>query len=155
MKKVQTLIYLSLPFLIANCTTIVCSSKQSVRFTSNPTSATILIDSFEVGKTPFESRLTRNSKHTIVIKMEGYQDYELTMTRKFNGWYIGNLVFGGIIGLIVDPITGAICTLSPADVRAELVKGAAVSKTKDNIYIEVSLKKAPGSVKIGELTKIK
>lgn len=31
-----------------------------------------------------------------------------------NGWYIGNLLFGGIIGLlIVDPATGAMWTLIP------------------------------------------
>jgi hypothetical protein len=154
MKKVQTLIYIALPFCIASCATIVSGSKQTVRFTSNPLHATILIDSFEVGKTPFESRLARNQKHSIVIKLDGYQDFELQMTRKFNGWYIGNIVFGGLIGLIVDPLTGAICTLSPSEVRAQLSKGTVITKTKDDIYIAVSLTKNPDAIKVGQLTKV-
>jgi hypothetical protein len=90
-----------------------------------------------------------------LIKLEGYQDFELQMTRKFNGWYIGNLVFGGIIGLIIDPITGAICTLSPELVRAKLDKNTVVSRTKDDIYIAVSLIKDPNAIKVGQLTKAK
>jgi hypothetical protein len=153
MKKFQALICIALPFFIASCATIVSGSKQTVRFTSNPLHATVFIDSFEVGKTPFESRITRSQTHTIVIKLDGYQNYELKMTRKFNGWYIGNLFFGGIIGLIVDPITGAIFNLSPAEVRAPLVKGAVTSQKKDSIYIAVSLTQNPDAIKVGQLTK--
>ena len=38
-----------------------------------------------------------------------------------NGWYIANIIFGGLIGLlIIDPATGAMYTLSPKDVNAVL-----------------------------------
>ena len=39
---------------------------------------------------------------------DGYGEFVYELTPSLNGWYIGNLLFGGLIGfLIVDPLTGA------------------------------------------------
>ncbi len=39
----------------------------------------------------------------------------ITLTASIDGWYIGNLLFGGVIGmLIVDPATGAMWKLPSA-----------------------------------------
>ena len=91
---------LALTLLVSSCATIVSGSKQNVKFTSNPSTATIFIDEVEVGKTPFEIKLARKSEHSVLIKLEGYQTYETKLTKKFNGWYIGNILFGGLIGII-------------------------------------------------------
>jgi hypothetical protein len=38
-----------------------------------------------------------------------------------NGWYFGNIIFGGLIGLLaVDPATGAMYTLQPRQVETTL-----------------------------------
>ena len=38
-----------------------------------------------------------------------------------NGWYFGNILFGGLIGMIaVDPATGAMYTLQPKAVDTTL-----------------------------------
>ena len=38
-----------------------------------------------------------------------------------SGWYFGNLVFGGLIGmLIVDPLTGAMYNLEPKKIEQPL-----------------------------------
>lgn len=43
------------------------------------------------------------------------------VTGGVSGWYVANLLFGGLIGLlIVDPLTGAMYNLSPEDVNAVL-----------------------------------
>ena len=40
--------------------------------------------------------------------MAGYKERVVPVHFKMNGWYAGNLLFGGFIGLlIVDPATGA------------------------------------------------
>ena len=57
--------------LLSSCATIVSGSKQMVKFTSNPSSATILIDEVEVGKTPFEIKLERKKEHHVMIKLDG------------------------------------------------------------------------------------
>lgn len=39
-----------------------------------------------------------------------------------DGWYFGNILFGGLIGfLIVDPATGAMYTLKPDTLNVHLV----------------------------------
>jgi hypothetical protein len=154
MKKTIILSAIALTFLATSCATIVSGSKQTVKFTSNPTTATIFIDNVEVGKTPFETKLVRKQSHTVQIKLEGYQSYETTLTRKFNAWYIGNILFGGIIGVIVDPITGAMYKLTPEEVNAELGKGTAFKSSNKEIYIGVALKIDPNWKKIGQLEKV-
>lgn len=40
---------------------------------------------------------------------------------RLSGWYFGNLVFGGLIGmLIVDPLTGAMYNLKPEKIEQPL-----------------------------------
>jgi PEGA domain len=145
---------LALTLLLTSCATIMSGSKQKVKFTSNPSTATIFIDEVEVGKTPFEIKLARKSEHSVMIKLEGYQTYQTKLTKKFNGWYIGNLLFGGLIGIIVDPITGAIYNLTPTEINAEMSKGTAFKNNGKDIYIAVKLNIDPSWNKIGYLEKI-
>jgi hypothetical protein len=42
------------------------------------------------------------------VSKEGFQSRERKVDGTVNGWYFGNVVFGGLIGMIaVDPATGA------------------------------------------------
>jgi hypothetical protein len=63
-----------------SCATIISGSKQNVRFSSNPSTATIFIDEVEVGKTPFEIKLARISEHSVMLKLDGYQTYQTRLT---------------------------------------------------------------------------
>jgi hypothetical protein len=139
---------------LSSCATIVSGSKQLVKFTSNPSSASIFIDEVEVGKTPFEIKLERKKEHHIMIKLDGYKTYETNLTKKFNAWYIGNIAFGGFIGLIIDPITGAMYKLTPTEISAEMQKGVAFKSSKNNIYIAIALEIDSNWEKIGHLEKI-
>ncbi len=130
-------------------------SKQNVKFASNPTAATIFIDEVEVGKTPFEMKLARKSEHEVMLKLEGYQTYQTTLTKKFNGWFIGNILIGGLIGIIVDPITGAMYNLTPKEINAEMAKGTAFNNyKKGEVYVGVALEIDPNWKKIGQLEKV-
>lgn len=153
MKKTIISSSLALTLLVSSCATIVSGSKQNVKFTSNPATATIFIDEVEVGKTPFEIKLARKSEHSVMIKLEGYQTYQTKLTKKLNGWYFGNILFGGLIGVIIDPITGAIYNLTPKEINAEMSKGTAFKNNGKNIYIAVALNVDPNWKKIGELEK--
>jgi hypothetical protein len=89
-----------------------------------------------------------------MIKLEGYQTFETNLTKKFNAWYIGNILFGGLIGIIVDPITGAIYNLTPKEINAEMNKGTAFKVNKSEVYIAVALNIDPNWKKVGQLEKI-
>ncbi|WP_310560587.1 PEGA domain-containing protein [Flavobacterium sp.] len=145
---------LALVLLTTSCATIVSGSKQNVKFSSNPSTATIFIDEVEVGKTPFEIKLARKSEHSVMIKLEGYQTYQTKLTKEFNAWYIGNILFGGLIGIIIDPITGAMYNLTPDQVNAQMNKGTAFKSNGKDIYVAVALNIDPSWKKVGQLEKV-
>lgn len=138
---------------MSSCATIFSGSKQKIKINSTPSEAIVVIDSAEVGKTPFQTKLKRNKKHLVQIELEGYQPYEVTLTRKFNAWYLGNILIGGAVGIIVDSVTGAMFYLSPKEIEAELQSGTVLKKDKGGeIYIGVALTPNPEWQQIGQLT---
>jgi hypothetical protein len=145
---------LSVAFLMSSCATIVSGSRQVVKFDSTPTAATIIIDGVERGKTPFETKLRRADEHTVVIKLEGFKTYETKLTKKFNAWYLGNIIFGGLIGVIVDPLTGAIYSLSPNKVHGELNSNVTSVAKSNDLYIGIALELDPSWEKVGQLEKL-
>jgi hypothetical protein len=154
MKKTVLTITLALTLLITSCATILSGSKQNVKFSSNPSTATVIIDDTEVGKTPFEMKLARGSEHNVSIKLEGYKTFQVKLTKKLNGWFIGNVLIGGLIGIIVDASTGAMYNLTPTDIYAEMANGTAFKSNKKDVYIAVALTVNPNWKKVGQLEVI-
>lgn len=140
--------------MTTSCATIISGSKQTIKFASTPSEATVFIDEVEVGKTPYETKLERKRDYHVMIKLDGYKSYETKLTKKFNAWYLGNIAFGGIIGLIIDPITGAMYNLTPKELNAQLEQGTAFKTSKDGVYIAVSFKVDENWKKVGELEKL-
>ncbi|XXQ51474.1 hypothetical protein ACA040_000098 [Xenophilus aerolatus] len=63
------------------------------------------------------------------MKKDGYADKEITITPTVSGWYIGNILFGGLIGMIgVDPATGGMYVF-PDSVTGSLDPAAAKSSS--------------------------
>lgn len=153
MKKSIILKSLLIGFLFSSCATIVSGSKQNIKFSSNPSDATIFIDEVEAGKTPFAIKLSKKREHHIMIKLDGYQTYETNLTKKINGWYFGNIFLGGLVGLIIDPITGAMYNLTPKEINAELNKGTVFRVNNKDIYITVALNVNSNWEKIEQLGK--
>ncbi|WP_407484978.1 PEGA domain-containing protein [Elizabethkingia miricola] len=155
MKKNYFILAFSALFLTTtSCATIISGSKQAIKFTSTPSEATVFIDEVEMGKTPFETKLERKRGYNVMIKLEGYKPYETKLTKEFNAWYLGNILFGGIIGLVIDPITGAIYNLTPKQINAQLGEGTAFKTSKNGINIAVSLKIDENWKKVGQMVKL-
>ncbi len=156
MEKLIRFILLSMAsWLLGSCATIISGSRQTIKISSQPSQATVFINEVKIGKTPLEKSLKRNQEYNVVIKLDGYQPYETLIKKEFNAWYIGNILFGGIIGLVVDPITGAMYKLSPKELNANLNKGVSFTTKGKDIYLAVSLKIDPNWQKIGQFEKIK
>lgn len=50
----------------------------------------------------------KDEQYTLTFSKEGYEDKMVTIHSRFDGWYLGNILLGGLIGmLIVDPSSGA------------------------------------------------
>lgn len=125
MKKYLSLFLATVHILSSTgCATIVSGKTQDVTVRSNPPGAKVLVDGMMQGTTPLIASLIRKKRHSIEIIKDGYGRDVRATTRGFNWWYLGNLILGGIIGLIVDPITGAIFEVNPDAVYVELEKAA-------------------------------
>lgn len=60
--------------------------------------------------------------YRISYKKDGYQDQVTIVDTEVDGWYWGNIIFGGLIGmLIVDPATGSMYKL-PNSAHGNLVQ---------------------------------
>jgi len=109
----------------AGCATIVAKSSQVVTVTSVPPGASVSIvnhagTAVHSGNTPMTVTLKKGAgyfkaEHYLVrISKDGFQTRELRVDGAVNGWYFGNILFGGLIGMLaVDPSTGAMYTLRP------------------------------------------
>jgi len=105
---------------LAGCATIMHGTTQDLGISSTPTAATVTVDKMEKGSTPVIAKLSRKDNHTVHIELPGYLPFEATVTRKTSGWVWGNIVFGGLIGLAVDAITGGLYNLTPEQITAQM-----------------------------------
>jgi len=147
---------LVLLFAATSCATIMNTSKQTITFSSNPTNAEVFINSERAGVTPITKSLERKGEYHIKITLNGYYPYEKKLTRKIDGWFFGNILLGGIIGIIVDASTGAMYQLTPGQIKALLTeKGSSVqARKKGNLYVLATLETDPTWKKVGNMTKI-
>ena len=93
----------------------------------------------------------KGENYTVAFQKAGYGSYEATITRGIDGWYFGNLLFGGLIGiLIVDPATGAMWTLKDLHVELSLEEAG----LKDEQLKIVSIDEIPKELH-SRLTRVK
>lgn len=153
MKIIFKIIVLSSALFLTSCATIISGSRQKVEITSEPASAKVYINEIEVGNTPVQQNLKRNQEYNLILKLDGYETYETKLERKFNAWYIGNIAFGGLIGIIIDPITGAMHKLKPEEIDGNPKNGTTYNTENGKLFIKISLDVDPNSEKVGQLKK--
>jgi hypothetical protein len=117
----------------SGCASIIDGGSKTVQINSNPSGAKFTIYD-KVGKavdtqiTPAIVNLEREhgylslEDYKLVFEAPGYYPGEAHVTSTLDGWYLGNILFGGLLGIIiVDPATGDMWTLSPRKVTCNLV----------------------------------
>ena len=143
MKK---LVILSVLISISGCASIVSDSRYPVQVNSAPVGV-----SFEVKNEDNRVVASGVTPTNIMLKSgAGYfngEEYTFTFTSDCNstrqqildseldGWYFGNILFGGLIGLfVVDPLTGAMFKL-PENVNQNLLKSCVAEVSKEEVSI--------------------
>ncbi|MGK0464326.1 MAG: hypothetical protein ACJAT5_000738 [Lentimonas sp.] len=157
MKKIVSTIFLSVMLLFAGCASIVSKSNWPVNVSSNPEGAEFYITNsygtkIYSGKTPTNVFLDskkgyfKGEKYKLHFAKDGYGSLIYELNTGLNGWYIGNIVFGGLIGfLIVDPLTGAMYKL---DDQVNVTLPADLSLSTENSELRiVTLDKVPENLK--------
>lgn len=138
---------------LSSCATIISGSRQNVEIASEPSAAKVYINEIEIGTTPIQQNLKRNQEYNLMLKLDGYATYETKLEKKFNAWYIGNIAFGGLIGIIIDPITGAMYKLKPEEINGNPKSGTTYNTDNGKLFIRISMNIDPNSEKIGQLQK--
>ena len=134
LNKISTLIALAIiGFGFAGCASIIDGGVKPVSISSQPSGAKVTVYDGEraeiaVGQTPALVTLKRSSgyfipaRYRIVIDKQGYKSAQVEIKSVMNGWYLGNVIFGGVLGLlIIDPATGAMWTFTPDDREIQMV----------------------------------
>jgi uncharacterized protein YceK len=115
---VSSVIVLAACLLLAGCASIISGRSADVAIDSYPSNAHVIIHD-DNGRqvatltTPGVASLKRNrryflpARYTATIEAPGYAPAEVPIRYTVNPWIAGNIVVGGIPGLIVDNATGA------------------------------------------------
>ena len=153
-------------FGVMSCASIINGKSQDIFISSQPKGAKILVDDKDYGVTPktlglprmgrMEGEPSSKKEYKITLTLEGYMPYETILQRKVDGWFFGNLLIGGIIGIVVDAVTGSMYKLTPNQISAQMkISGANVfNHKKGEIFIATTLKPDPSWQKIGQITKL-
>ena len=91
--------------LLVGCATILQPGPDLIPVDSSPLKgAKIYLDNLLVGFTPTVIYVPRASECVIRIELEGYETVTIDRDKNLNGWFLGNILIGGIIGITVDLI---------------------------------------------------
>jgi len=126
---------------IGGCATIVHHGPRQISVASTPAGAKVSIydrsnSLVQVSTTPFLATLPtkfsyfKGQDYRLVFELPSYATTEVHLQAKVSRWYFGNLLFGGLLGMvIVDPSTGAMFNLAPNKIdqplsaaQAELIR---------------------------------
>jgi len=135
-----------LALLIVGCATIIHGTRQNIAVNSVPSGAKVIVKGVQIATTPAVIELKRNESNIILrFEKEGYEPVEIALNRSVDGWIAGNIIFGGLIGLAVDFISGAAYKLSPSEVQAVLAElkkqGMNIEDlSKDGVVVAVDLR---------------
>lgn len=139
--------------VLSSCATIMHGTTQTIGISSYPSDAGVWVDDDFKGTTPVKVCLKRKSNHLVRIELEGYQPYEMILTKQVSAWVAGNLVFGGLPGLVIDALSGGIYRLTPEQVQAEMRENRLACAKYEDAYLAVTLEPKEGWEKIGQLVK--
>lgn len=145
-KHIVVICALMIPTMISSCASIVSQSRYLISINSSPSDATIVITNSvgtEVyqGVTPATVSLNssegffKKASYQVKFVKDGYNEKIVPIYFKLDGWYWGNILFGGLLGmLIIDPATGAMYKLDSEFINEKLTQLPTASNVELRIY---------------------
>ena len=132
---------------LGGCASILSESSYPVRVASTPPSLSYSVTNragqvVAQGTTPNTVELKagagyfKREQYTIAVSRGGNVIGTANLTPTTDGWYFGNILFGGLIGLIiVDPLTGAMWALPEEVVVSASGHSAALPRPQQGLEI--------------------
>lgn len=113
---------LALYSVLSGCASVTHGALQTIRVESDPSGARFTVDRDPVPyTTPTSLNLSRKEDHRLLFSREGYEDYNVDLTRSTSGALFGNILVGGLIGVAADYSSGAAYTLGHANLAGDVL----------------------------------
>ncbi len=155
-------LFAAIAFVGSGCSSIVHGGNRNIVVNSNPSGATVTVykadtrEAVHSGTTPLTLTLDpkggyfRGQAYTLKFELTRHKTTEIQLRPQLSGWYFGNIIFGGLIGMIVvDPLTGAMWNLSPEKIEQPLTSEQAAIINKQEGFVVVMIPQLTDSEKAG------
>jgi uncharacterized protein YceK len=107
--------------LFSGCATVIHGTTQKIAITTYPPGATFTVDkSLTTYSTPTTIKLKRKSDHEILIARENFEPEQVHIYHVFSMAIAGNLILGGVSGIVTDSVDGAKFRLIPESINLTL-----------------------------------
>jgi hypothetical protein len=114
------------------CASLVSGRHADVAINSSPPDAHVSVRDKQgrmvaAARTPAVVSLKRGdgflkrAEYTATIEKPGYSTAHVPIESRLNPWLFGNVFLGGVVGLAVDPYTGAMWRPTPHAINEELL----------------------------------
>jgi hypothetical protein len=139
MKLVRMIVTLTAACLMSACGLIFNGSRQSIQVQSAPVGATVqTAPSSGTFTTPTTLNLQRKNSYVLTFTKEGYSAATFNIENSTKvGIVVLDVLFTGLIGVVVDAATGAWYALSPEAATVSLTRTTALGDGLDTIHISV------------------
>lgn len=154
MKKLLPLALL-FTFVFSSCATMMNGDVVNIPVKTIPAGAKITVNGTTY-KSPATVILPRGKGHyKLLIEKDGYEPVDMMLTQATSDWVWGNILFGGIIGLIVDYESGQAYKLNPSRVQKYLKRNFAKrERTTDKNFMVIDINQLSPDMK-KELLKLR
>ena len=117
MKKIILVCVVFLSF--QSCATILSGAKNKIAVNTNVNDYEV----FKDGQSYGEAQIIKVKKGDVItVKSEGYNDYSVVIDGAFNPITLLNIFWGGLPGILIDVITGAINKVDTPLINAKMKK---------------------------------
>jgi hypothetical protein len=137
MSKISLLCIALFVSTLSGCGAIINGSRQNISATSTPDGATVTGSGTQY-TTPAILSLERKSPHVLVFSKTGYSQGQFAVNNSINaGIVVMDVLFTGLIGVVVDAVTGSWFKLVPESATVTLTKVDASVAGPDTIHIAI------------------
>jgi PEGA domain len=114
-----------LPVLLTpGCATILAGGPDLVPIDTKSQGAKVTLDGVAVGRTPCTVTFARSCEGVVKLEADGYEPSVVDQDKVLNGWFLGNILLGGLIGITIDLCTSNQGKYSTTPLVVELLSSA-------------------------------
>jgi len=144
-----SVILMTAVFFFSSCASIVTKSTYPLSINSTPSGANVSVTDkngkeIYLGNTPAVVNLKAGAgffskaEYRVKFSSSGYNDKIVPVIFKLDGWYFGNILLGGLLGmLIIDPATGAMWKIETEFLNETLSRSTA-SITPEIMILDIN-----------------